>query len=143
MSPNQLLIFNQQPWKTYSDLKPFHFTRNKVSSLFNFSATIFSTSLLASRVFFSSAFSASFFSNSLMISLAPERFAAFSQEFSELQKIFTYVIRKKGVLTFYIQPIWHDIEDLYHDLFLQLFSKIVHQVRGYEIHIYNSDPFQF
>ena len=96
MSPNQLLIFNQQPLKTYSDLKPFHFTRNKVSSLFNFSATIFSTSLLASRVFFSSAFSNSFFSNSLMISLAPERFAAFSQEFSELQKIFFLCDQEKG-----------------------------------------------
>ena len=75
-------IFNHQFCNTYSDLYPFHLTRNKVSSLFIFSLTIFSTSLLESRAFFS----ISFFSNSSIIFLAPERFTTFSQVLLELRK---------------------------------------------------------
>ena len=82
MSADEMKIFNHQFCNTYSDLYPFHLTRNNVSSLFIFSLTIFSTSLLKSRAFFS----ISFFSNSSIIFLAPERFATFSQVFSELQK---------------------------------------------------------
>ena len=82
MSADQKKIFNHQFCNTYSDLYPFHLTRNKVSSLFIFSLTIFSTSLLESRAFFSISFS----SNSSIIFLAPERFATFSQVFLELRR---------------------------------------------------------